>query len=786
MTGATILDEEMRSSPRSAAVEPSARLDDLQTVMERLDLLLARAVAVAGDAEPIEEVHDPYRGLHVDLLDVERLLSRRPGVPLFAPAETSLLPRPSEALRPGSRLAYLRRAFGLSPFDIDALVLALAPEFDLRYEAVYAYLQDDVTRKRPSVDLALNLFCADAEAKLQQRARFMPDAPLIGQGLLTLNASVHHSQASSLGLALTLDDQVTRFLLGAPGLDRQLAGYCTLEEPATFLEALFLPPALERGLRRLAQQADGVGRPVALHLQGKPGVGQQAIAGCLAREIARPLLSLDLTRFDGTPEKRSRLLRRVSTAAKLHRAVLFVDGWDRPRAGENAAQDRPLAEGGGLDDLAALHPGEGIVVLAGEQAWPLQSGAWADLITVPVAFPDSALRRACWQANLSAVEVSLSDADLDALAGRFRLATNQIEQAVAGARSAAHWQSACLPGGKVGAPERPVIPAAELFAAARSQSGHDLAALSRKIAPRQTWRDLVLPTDPLTQLKEICNQAKHRLVVHGDWGFGSKLSSGKGLTALFSGPPGTGKTMAAEVIARELELDLYKIDLAQIVSKYIGETEKNLNRVFTAAEQANAILLFDEADAIFGKRSEVKDAHDRYANLEVAYLLQKMEDYEGISILTSNLRQNLDEAFTRRIGFIVEFPPPEEPSRREIWRGIWPKETPLASSVELELFAKQFKLAGGNIRNIAVAAAFLAADEGREVRTEHLLSATRREFKKMGRLIDEKAFLPFDAAAGVMDASDQPEADGGPSSDAQDAPVTGDEGDHAAAARRTI
>ena len=203
---------------------------------------------------------------------------------------------------------------------------------------------------------------------------------------------------------------------------------------------------------------------------------------------------------------------------------------------------------------------------------------------------------------------------------------------------------------------------------------------------------------------------------------------------LFSGPPGTGKTMAAEVIANELQLELYKIDLSQVVSKYIGETEKNLNRIFTAAETANAILFFDEADALFGKRSEVRDAHDRYANIEIGYLLQKMEEYEGISILTTNLRQNLDEAFVRRLAFTVHFPSPDEASRRRIWAGIWPSEMPLSEEVDLDCLARQFKLSGGNIKNIALAAAFLAAEAGSPVTMSHVLQGTKREYQKMGKV----------------------------------------------------
>ncbi len=242
------------------------------------------------------------------------------------------------------------------------------------------------------------------------------------------------------------------------------------------------------------------------------------------------------------------------------------------------------------------------------------------------------------------------------------------------------------------------------------------------------------------QLREICNHARYRHIVYGEWGFDRKLSRGKGLNALFSGPPGTGKTMAAEVIANELGLDLYKIDLSQVVSKYIGETEKNLDKIFQEAGTSNAILFFDEADALFGKRSEVKDAHDRYANIETGYLLQKMEEYEGIAILATNLRSNMDGAFVRRMNFIVELPLPHEKERRAIWEGIWPENTPRSERLDLDFVARRFEITGGNIRNIALAAAFMAADNGGIVDMKHLVHATRREYQKMGKIVSEGEF----------------------------------------------
>jgi SpoVK/Ycf46/Vps4 family AAA+-type ATPase len=243
-------------------------------------------------------------------------------------------------------------------------------------------------------------------------------------------------------------------------------------------------------------------------------------------------------------------------------------------------------------------------------------------------------------------------------------------------------------------------------------------------------------------LSEIIMTVRQRPQVLEGWGVGQKLVSSRGVTVLFAGPPGTGKTMAAEIIAGELGLDLYKIDLSSIISKYIGETEKNLERIFSEASSSNAILFFDEADALFGKRSEVRDSHDRYANIEISYLLQRMEAYDGITILATNLRANLDEAFTRRLQFSVDFPFPEEEDRLRIWQALFPSGVPRAADIDFALLARRFKLAGGNIRNILVSAAYLAAADGGQVTMSHLLHGARRELQKMGKLLGAEEAYP--------------------------------------------
>ena len=319
------------------------------------------------------------------------------------------------------------------------------------------------------------------------------------------------------------------------------------------------------------------------------------------------------------------------------------------------------------------------------------------------------------------------------MASKFHLTAGQIENAAAIAQSLALWRD----------PESRAIPKEDLYTACRQQSNHKLSQLATKITPRYVWSDIVLPRDQLNQLREICSYIKYHHLVYTEWGFDHKLSLGKGLNVLFAGPSGTGKTMAAEIIANELGLDLYRIDLATVVSKYIGETEKNLDKIFKEAQDSNSILFFDEADAIFGKRSEVRDSHDRYANIEIAYLLQKMEEYQGIVILATNMRKNLDEAFARRMHFSVEFPFPEEADRYHIWQKAFPELAPLSQNINLAFMARQFKITGGNIKNIALSAAFLAAEDSDMVAMEHIIRATKREYQKMGKLCTEADFAEY-------------------------------------------
>ncbi|MEA5567762.1 ATP-binding protein [Anabaena sp. UHCC 0399] len=705
------------------AIAPNSALNNLLPLLQRLDQLLEGAIASAQLVYGTEAATDPYRGMHVNPEDVERLLQQKPAVPVF-----QLNPQPptesiTDLITEDSPLAWLIQTFGLSDFDIDIIAIALAIELDRRYERLYAYLQDDVRCKRPSVDLALNLLCASAADKLGRRSHFSADAPLIRHNLLHLISENDRSKSTLLARELHLDDQVIRFLLQQPGLDERLATFCQLIYPNTSLNDLYLNAEIKQALATLISEDWQAQKPLQLYFQGSDKLSKHLTAEALAAAIKAPLLSADLAKIADNKSNFAATLNLICREAWFQNALLYLDGLD------TLPNDQAILY---EDLMRAIAQHRSITILAGIEPWIPNAAVPVEIIAVLFPVPNFAQRRICWQTQLTTAGISIDSTELDALADRFRLTPHQITSSVKNTCNAVRWQAAA---------EKNTPRTGLLFASARAQSGHDLTALTRKIEPQYTWDDIILPDEHQTLLREICNQTKYRNLVHEEWGFDRKLSLGKGLNVLFSGTPGTGKTMAAEVIAHELQLDLYKIDLSQIVSKYIGETEKNLNRIFTAAANSNAILLFDEADALFGKRSEVKDAHDRYANIETGYLLQKMEEYEGVVILTSNLRSNIDDAFSRRLRFIIEFPFPNEKQRRQIWEKVWIDTTPCSSDLNLDFLARRFEIAGANIRNIALAAAFLAADDGKVITMAHLLQAIRREYQKLGRIVMEEDIL---------------------------------------------
>ena len=696
--------------------------------LKRLDTLLERAVEKARGIFGKTAGADPFRGLHIADEEVDRLLEREPGAPLLF-AENNPSTELENFIENGSRIGWLAHAFGMSAFDLDVLLVALAPELDLRYERLYAYLQDNVSRRRPSVDLALNLLCDSAADRLQRRYHFQSSAPLIRNHLLHLTPDPNQPVPPLLSHFFRLDEQIVNFILGRDGLDARLVPFCDYFLPDMLLADVPVDAELKQRLRRGIVDAMENGNRLCLYFEGPQGIGRRQTAEALAFEANLPLVAFDVEKAVHLATDFKQALAIGFRDAWFKNALILFENVDILQAEKHAVALKLFNE--------ALARDGGITLLCGTKPWTSTGPSPSGITTVSFPMPDFGLRRQCWQRCLAGAGISLNGNKLDGLAGRFRLTPARIADAIRNTGQQARMDTARDDSveKQADAIAKPNID--DLYRAARDQCGHDLAGLTQKVTPLYTWDDIVLPEDTLAQLREICQRVTHRHKVMVEWGFGRRLSLGKGANALFSGASGTGKTMAAEIIANELKLDLYKIDLSGVVSKYIGETEKNLNRIFHAAENANAILFFDEADALFGKRSEVRDSHDRYANIEISYLLQKMEEYDGLAILATNLQQNLDESFTRRLTSIVHFTFPDEKSRQLIWKKIWPPETPLSDAIELKGLAPQFKLSGGNIRNIALAAAFLSAEDSTTVDKTYLFRAIRREYQKMGKQLSD-------------------------------------------------
>jgi SpoVK/Ycf46/Vps4 family AAA+-type ATPase len=707
--------------------------------LERIDLLIQVQIQ---RSRQIQSADEAFQGLYISELELEELLKKPIGVPRWATVTTPLSTldvqtvfnqladnialRKEQSIKRNIelRLEELAQSFHLSTIDIDILLISLAPELDLRYETLYAYLHGDVTKKRPSVDLVLNLLCPSIEAKLAARQRLTPSDPLLKHHLLSIFDDPSQPQPPLLSKYLKVEERIVNYLLNINELDSRLSNYTTYQVPQTKLEDLLLPTEVKQRFEQLSQKKKVKTGGIIFYFQGGYGVGKLSTAQAICQRMGMGLLIVDgerLLSFEmASFETSVRLLCRESV---LHKAAVYCSGFD-----SFLEEDKHLMLARLIKLLDEYHP---LTFLAGNVTWePVDAFREIPFLRIEFSDPTAAQRVQMWQNWLGDDAPTESETELKILSGKFRFSGGQIEDAVRTARNLAYWR----------APKQKQLTMSDLYAASRLQSNRKLGKLATKINPHYQWSDIILPSDQLRILREICNSVKYRALVYDEWGFDRKLALGKGVNVFFSGLPGTGKTMSADIIAGELGLELYKIDLSGVVSKYIGETEKNLSRIFNEAQTSNAILFFDEADALFGKRSEVKDSHDRYANIEISYLLQRMEEYLGVVILATNLRSNMDDAFIRRMHFSVEFPFPNQRERRRIWEIILPDDTPRSPDLDLDFMAERFEIAGGNIRNIALAAAFLAADDGGIVTMNHLVWATRREYQKMGKIVAQGEF----------------------------------------------
>lgn len=687
------------SSPEGSS--PAADDGPARALLARLvDLRHAVSALVEHRSADDPTANDPLRGLYVPEEAVSHLLSTWPGTAENAASaegtEDTEGPEGAEdaGVPPGAldqwprgvddRLARTAARTRLTELDTAVVLIAVAPDLDRTFEPLYGYLNDDVSRRRATVGLALDL-CGVPAHLAEARARFHPSAPLRAHGLLT----VEDPERPLLSRALRVPDRLTAHLLGDDTPDAALLGGLTpMPDP---------PPAAgpdEEFAKRLAARlGDG---PLTVYLrEHREGDALATLASALRTA------GMDALRYSGGADHVPELLREARLSG---RAVVVCGLPDRPRP--------MVAELTAATDVTVL--------LADPRPYDPQWSAHDPLVLQAPRLPAGGT--AVWRGALG------PDADAFDLAGTvapYHLGGDRVGRAARAAAALAAFD---------GTP----LSAAHVRLAARRQSASGLEQHARRIEPAVDWRDLVLPAGPLTQLRELALRARHRDRVLGDWRLSAGGGRGRGVLGLFAGESGTGKTLSAEVIAADLGVDLYVVQLSSIVDKYVGETEKNLERIFTEADRTDAVLLFDEADAVFGKRSEVKDSHDRYANLESAYLLQRLESFDGIALLTTNLRANIDDAFTRRLDLVVDFPFPDAEQRLALWRhGL--AHVPRVDGLDTGPLARDFELSGGAIRGAVVTAAYLAAGRDEPVGAGDLLEGARREYRKAGRLVPGEA-----------------------------------------------
>lgn len=625
-------------------------------------------------------------------------------------------------------IPYISGLFGLSQFEENCIILCLLPEVNRKYEKIFGYFQDDIMVKSPSIDFVLNIFVKTENERLSARSVFDSQAPLI-KYLMELQGDINDKRIPLISRHLKLDDWVVNFLLDVQLLDARLTTVAEMVLPNKE-KSVSINTDVSKNIVSYVnyyRQNKEYDIKQIFYFNGPNGAGKMDNAKSVCHYLRMPLIIADVEKIVFSEVYYDELLRLLGRQLMIGRTALCIDNFDIMLAEDGRYKEKLTSM---LQMVEEYSP---ITFILGHSQWnPSIINEKVVFAGVDFPYPKVSQRKEYWEEFSEKYKLDES-VNIDSFSGNFRFTPGQIERVLRLSESNSVWN------GK----SNGQISTEDLSNACYSQSNRKLSNLSSKIKKTYTWDMLVLPQDQMSQMKEICNQVKFRSLVYENWGFEKRLALGKGINVLFSGPPGSGKTMAAEVIANEIGLEIYKIDVSQIVSKYIGETEKNLSEIFAEAETSNAILFFDEADALFGKRSEVKDAHDRYANVEISYLLQQMEEYTGIVILATNLNQNIDDAFLRRLHFNIAFPFPEKEQRKLIWKGMFPSGAPVDDELDYDFLAEKFIMAGGNIKNIALNAAFFAANEKCPIGIKQIMLAAKREYKKMGKTFVKSDFDPY-------------------------------------------
>jgi SpoVK/Ycf46/Vps4 family AAA+-type ATPase len=613
------------------------------------------------------------------------------------------------------------QTYGLTSDESAILQLALMPLFDVGFRKRIARFNNNILFDVVDGDLVLHVLYPSRQERLLARAMLTTEAPLFAHRLLVPVPAKDPKGHGLIAHELRPPERLADFLLGRRSLDASLETFATLREPATDLDGVVLPEGARAGLEALVSELGGPGphalRPgLLLQIVGPPGTGKTATAEALAGHLGRPVLIVDCGALHGAPGDGARWAENLIAEARVQGAVLVFDraeGFFGKECTRRAAMVRELGRFGGLAVLTVSQPSELDPSLERHVSWQLNLDT-----------PDVGERQTLWEMFAPPGLTLADDVDLEDLASRFEITGGQIVRA---------WEVG-LRRAQANDAAKPILDHEALRAAAMDQIRASMEDYSVRSKVNLTLDDLILPDKEMALIREVLAACENRVFVMSKWGFGKRLVTGKGLCILFKGEPGTGKTLCAEILAKELGLKLYQISIPKIVSKFIGETEKNIAKVFSSARANHSMLLFDEADSLFAKRVSVENSIDRFSNMEVNLLLQEIERFEGICILTTNLDQNMDDAFARRIQFNIDFPFPEAEHRSLIWKGMIPAECPTDPDLDFLDLGKAYELSGGHIKNAVVRAAYRAAGRNGHVTAADIEFAAEQECKNAGKL----------------------------------------------------
>ncbi len=679
-----------------------------------LNLLLAHVDKAVQKRKTVDDDPDNnFRGLYITEKDVERLLAGG-WPPLFDSADRDNLlsmETVGNGLKtPASPIRVLQKSFDLQEEDAVLLMIAVAPDIDRRFEMLYGYLNDDVTKRRATIGLALELAGLDVMDPLA-RGRLDYNSPLLSHGLIL----IEEEERPFLTRSLKVPDRVTAFLLGDTRLDPELLSFAD--------DFLYEYSRQELPLEAESRHINVI---VEALLAGADLVYLHCMHGGMGKEVGLPALrqagfghvSLDMSRF--RHDTNHKLIADTAGREALLSDSAIIAGPVDSVINSNHQQ--------GVEIIRFFTEQKSPVILYGYRNFDPRWSQKTALVVEPERLRSEA-KLFYWEHFLGHGSNGKSDDDRGVFLGNPSSQNMTLEQVWRTSRAAKMY--AISKGSRVDK---------EAMAhAVRFENTSNLEQFARRIKPEVGFPDLILPRSTLDLLDDLVSRVKYREIVLGEWNMRPGGGRGQGVVALFAGESGTGKTMSAEVIAGALGYELYAINLSTVVDKYVGETEKNLERIFAELEHVNAVLLFDEADAIFGKRSEVKDAHDRYANIEVAYLLQKLETFDGLALLSTNLRSSVDEAFIRRLDAVIEFPLPNKEQRLVLWQRFLSR-LPVSSDVEFDFLADRFELSGGNISSVCLTAAYMAAGKNAALTMTDIMTAVYREYKKLGRLAVRQEF----------------------------------------------